>query len=102
MSTEKESARALYRGASNRVPELGVAFGSKFLYFAGFESGGPPPRPLILDGKVAKGLGRKPSLDWYGEYLDLLYSWAASPGWQASRVHGIEMAMFASLQRDPR
>ncbi|MEX1100866.1 MAG: hypothetical protein WD739_11565 [Actinomycetota bacterium] len=97
-STGTDAARALHRGDRDHVPELGIAFGSKFLYFAGFESGGPVPRPLILDEKVAAFLGRKPDVGWYGEYLELMYRWAQTPGWRVSRVDAIEMAMFLSQQ----
>lgn len=43
-----------------RIPHLGVAFGTKFLYFARYESA-LRPRPLIYDARVAHAVTHLPS-----------------------------------------
>ena len=87
--------------ASPRIPGPGYAFGTKLLYFAGFEVRGPSPRPLILDRKVREGLadackwprayGAARSPEYYSRYLELAERWASGLG---IRPDGIEYLLF--------
>lgn len=88
-------------GRRNAIPNLGPSFGTKVLYFAGYEAC-PGPRPLILDQYVTIALNRLCHCDWsttggwsttqYGEYLDLAGRWAAEWG---TKPDVIERILFS-------
>jgi hypothetical protein len=98
---------------TNHIRGLAMSFGTKLLYFAGYEAGAPGPRPLILDKYVQKALvelGRQmPELgitmpEWkdsrrtarqvhYMEYLQLAGAWATDPAWQGS-PEAVEYCLF--------
>jgi hypothetical protein len=61
-TVRKDSAAAAYRiyYARNKIENLGVAFVTKLLYFAGYGSPNRP-RPLIYDSLVAAAAARFPS-----------------------------------------
>jgi hypothetical protein len=61
-AVREEGAAAAYRAyyAQNRLENLGAAFVTKLLYFAGYRSQ-PRPRPLIYDSLVADAAARIPS-----------------------------------------
>lgn len=80
-----------------RISYLGPAFFTKFLYFAGYDSGSEP-RPLILDRFVARGLGAGwPRAGWtsaqYGEYLRHVHAWAQESG---AAPDAVELALFTA------
>ncbi|MFE1010032.1 hypothetical protein ACFW4M_01845 [Streptomyces sp. NPDC058794] len=86
-----------------RVPHLGPAFFTKFLYFAGYEDGAGFRRPLILDSVVSLALKDRRTVaeDWplsgwttaqYARYLDILHHQAESAG---VRPDVVEAAWFA-------
>ena len=75
-ATEGYSALA----TSERIRGLGPAFGTKYLYFAGFRTGAEP-RPLILDRVVA---------DWIAKSTDLrLNPWKWDTTTYATYLHTI-------------
>jgi hypothetical protein len=92
---------------SGSIKGLNMSFGTKLLYFAGYQgSGCPSPRPLILDDRVRWSLydlkrgtvpppgstSRVKEMD-YLRYLDLAETWAADPAWrQESDV--VEFGLF--------
>ncbi|MBB4904096.1 8-oxoguanine DNA glycosylase OGG fold protein [Actinophytocola algeriensis] len=78
-----------------RIAYLGPAFFTKFLYFAGYDTGSEP-RPLILDRFVARGLAAGwPRTGWtgarYGEYLRHAHAWAHESG---AAPDAVELALF--------
>ena len=75
------------RGADCRLPGLGPAFGTKYLFFC--QAPGQNVTALIFDALMSKGLRRLAERDldpvpWsvrtYTEYLDLMHGWASSLG----------------------
>jgi hypothetical protein len=89
--------------AEHKVPGLGMAFGTKLLYFAGYRVC-PSLRPLILDARVraalqaaapgtVPGTGRTVWRDDYLRYLKLANAWAAEPTW-AQDPDVVEYALF--------
>jgi hypothetical protein len=93
-------AVAAYRvmSESSRMPRIGPAFGSKFLYFADPQT--HHRRALILDRLVAKWLRenttfRPNPVPWapktYAAYLDHMHEWAATFD---TSPEALELAMF--------
>jgi hypothetical protein len=89
--TREDEAIAAYRALGSdgigRLPFLGPAFGTKFLYFC--QPTDRRPRALILDAFVGSWLAREASwrldtVQWsaktYGEYLETLHAWAEELG----------------------
>ena len=68
----------LHGEAGNRIKHLGAAFGTKFLYFSGYDRCHGDRQPLILDENVATALSRLCGLTapQYAEYLSLAHHWA--------------------------
>ncbi|MGX1507479.1 UNVERIFIED_CONTAM: hypothetical protein RKD43_006104 [Streptomyces graminofaciens] len=108
---EREGAVAAYLACKNdeRIPYLGPAFFTKFLYFAGHDYPTDSRRPLILDSVVSRGLRdqntiakRWPLNGWseqqYARYLDLLHEQADSA---AVMPDVMEAAWFAYGRRTP-
>ncbi len=93
--------RALY--GNHRINGLGYAFGTKVLYFVGYHSGCPGPRPLILDANVLSALhdagtgflasGGVRCPDYLG-YLNLVGKWADDPAWPEGTPELAEYALF--------
>lgn len=90
-----------------RVRYLGPAFGTKFLYFCGFDRAPGSRQPLILDSYVASALNQLcglglPLADFapeaYRFYLDLAHRWADEWG---TRPDVIERVLFAIGRSDP-
>lgn len=97
----------LHGDGRNRLHNLGPSFGTKFLYFAGFDRSHGDRQPLILDQYVALALNRLCGLNWpkhgwatsqYAEYLDLAHSWAGA--WQVS-PDVIERVLFSVGKASP-
>jgi hypothetical protein len=94
------AAYHLMSGAG-RLPRIGPAFGSKFLFFA--DSGIHQRRALILDMLVGKWLRRNTDfhpnpVPWdpttYSAYLDHMHEWAAALDVQPE---ALELAMFQEM-----
>jgi hypothetical protein len=75
----------LHGDGINQVRHLGPSFGTKFLYFAGYDRALAGHRPLILDRYVALALTRLcsvclPGVGWnvaqYAHYLECAHKWA--------------------------
>jgi 8-oxoguanine DNA glycosylase-like protein len=91
-----------YLHASSPIKHLGPSFGTKVLYFAGFDHAPTSLQPLILDQFVVIALNRLCGLDWdpqarwtpdqYGRYLDLAHRWAEE--WQTA-PDVIERVLFS-------
>ena len=86
-----------------RIANLGPTFLTKFLYFAGYDTG-PGPRPLILDRFVAKGLAAGwPMTGWtsaqYGMYLRHAHTWADECG---ATPDAVELARCQAGKADAR
>lgn len=88
---------------SNRVKGLAVSFGTKLLYFAGYTSDCPGPRPLILDRFVRAALVDlglpipATGTIWRNDYLTYLLAaqrWAQDVAWNES-PELVEFALFA-------
>jgi hypothetical protein len=88
---------------THQIKGLGMSFGTKLLYYAGYGSG-YRPRPLILDELVraslqkvkagtvpATGLVREAD---YLRYLQLAEDWAADPAWR-QQPHVVEYGLFS-------
>lgn len=108
----EDAYRTLIRRGGGKVPGLGPAFFTKFLYFA---SMGRTESPcLILDARVATVLHDagwaelpKGSFNWYTtqyvSYCDLLDAWAAEQSAvreTAVRPDEIERALFDGVRRE--
>jgi len=91
--TRQEGASAGWSAllVENKVPDLGVSFGTKVLYFAGY-SASHHLRPLVLDDNVrwslydlARGTVPPPGIrvvkQHYLDYLQLAKSWSVDPTW---------------------
>ena len=88
-------------GRSSNIRYLGPSFGTKFLYFCGYDSSPGAFRPLILDRYVSAALNRLCGLEWpdsgfsvsqYAQYLELAHTWASA--WSAS-PDVIERVLFS-------
>ena len=88
-----------------RVVGLGPAFGTKFLYFAGYQRGVSQSQPLILDALVAKWLAPvldRPLRPWvwdsgsYDRYLTLVHAWRDELKWEESDQ--VERAIFRAAR----
>ncbi len=88
---------------THQIKGLGMSFGTKLLYFAGYESG-HTPRPLILDQVVRASLqevrpGTVPATGMvreadYIRYLQLAEDWAADPAWR-QQPDVVEYGLFS-------
>jgi hypothetical protein len=88
-----------------KINGLGYASGTKILYFAGYRSGCPGPRPLILDANVLTALhdagtgflasGGVRRADYLG-HLNLASTWADHPAWPEGTP---ELAEYAQFER---
>jgi hypothetical protein len=87
----------------HRISGLGMAYGTKLLYFAGYGVS-VGPRPLILDARVraalqidaARTVPAEGSTVWqpdYERYLLLASTWAADPTWD-QEPDVVELALF--------
>jgi hypothetical protein len=107
-SSPEKSYELLHPAGKGAITQLGPAFGSKFLYFAG---GGAPGHPcLILDKRVATALTRAgwssliPSGGWpsatYGRYCALAARWSKelSNAEESVAPDQIEFALFGSRE----
>jgi hypothetical protein len=94
-------------GNRNRITHLGPSFGTKFLYFAGYDRCDGDQQPLIFDKNVASVLKLLCRLDWpdlkwttdqYDKYLGIAHAWAEE--WQAS-PDVVERVLFGAAKADP-
>jgi hypothetical protein len=80
----------LRRSGASRLVDLGPAFFTKVLYFAGWDKAAGDHRPLIPDRCVVLALNEQAGLGWrsggnwssaqYAEYLALADQWADAWG----------------------
>jgi len=101
------AAYATLHGNGNTIKALGPSFGTKFLYFAGFDRTPGNRQPLILDQYVATAINRfceidLPTTQWsaqqYSDYLDLAHAWADT--WH-SKADVVERVLFAIGKSSP-
>ena len=97
----------LHGEGRNLVGHLGPSFGTKFLYFAGYDRVPGSRRPPILDRYVAAALSRLcgtgwPAAGWsvrqYAGYLDVAHQWASAWG---TSPDVIERVLFSVGKADP-
>ena len=98
----------LHADGRNHVRHLGPSFGTKFLYFAGYDHAPGARQPLILDRYVALALNRlcgagfRQLPGWtasqYADYLDRAHKWASA--WDTSQ-DVIERVLFSVGKSDP-
>lgn len=90
----------LHRDSRNRIKYLGPSFGTKFLYFSGYNRCHGDRQPLILDDNVAAALSRLCGLTVpeYAEYLSLAHDWATD--WQTT-PDVIERVLFSIGKASP-
>lgn len=95
-------------GNGNVIRDLGPSFGTKVLYFAGYDRSAGDRQPLILDRYVAIALNRLCGFTWaennwptsnYEQYLDIAHSWASE--WGNTTPDVIERCLF-SVGKAPR
>lgn len=93
---------ALHGLGEFRVAGIGPSYGTKVLYFAGFDRVEGHLQPLILDKNVVAALNRLCAVGWastgwptvqYRQYLDLAHRWADEWGTPHSDV--VERTLFA-------
>ncbi len=100
---------ALHEDGRLRIPYLGPSFGTKVLYFSGFDRVAGHLQPLILDRFVAAALNHLCDVAWpttgggwsteqYGTYLRLAHEWADAWG---CRPDVVERVLTAIGQADP-
>lgn len=100
---------ALHGDGWLRVPYLGPSFGTKVLYFSGFDQVAGEQQPLILDRSVAAALNHLCGAGWsasgshwttgqYAAYLELAHAWAAEWG---CRPDVVERVLSAIGHTDP-
>jgi hypothetical protein len=98
---------ALHGNRQCAVQGLGPAYGTKVLYFMGYDDTSESSQPLILDQYVSIAINRLcgtewPSGDWtveqYADYIDLAHRWAKTWGTEPDVV---ERVLFAVGKSDP-
>lgn len=97
----------LHGNGGNIIKYLGPSFGTKFLYFCGYDSSPGGLKPLILDRYVAVAVNRLCGLAWpetdfsvsqYRQYLELADAWANA--WNTS-PDVIERVLFSIGKASP-
>jgi hypothetical protein len=97
----------LHGHGRNIIKHLGPSFGTKLLYFCGYDSSPGIFKPLILDKYVAGAINRLCGLSWpdtrfspsqYHHYLELAHFWASS--WNTS-PDVIERVLFSVGKASP-
>jgi len=99
---------ALHEDGRPRIPYLGPSFGTKVLYFSGFDRVTGQLQPLILDRFVATALNHLCDIGWpttgggwstdqYAAYLRLAHAWADAWG---CRPDVVERVLTAIGQAD--
>jgi len=100
---------ALHGSGSSGIKHLGPSFGTKLLYFAGYDEVRGQSRPLILDKYVTIALNMLCNVGWspdggwttaqYAQYLDLADRWATD--WGAEGPDVIERILFSIGKSSP-